>query len=522
MIPIFNTRKIQSQLRSQRRRAKKRVEQNQKSDRNRALFLAWASKIQPLTFKPDPATRTVRDEWGWEFEFEDNQRGGVGAPSSVAPVQVFRIYLPNPGTAPQPPGTAPQPPGTAPSPYPVAVPKPRQRGLADCYEIPHMTQMYKGELAEHLGLDEFYGLNRAMFDALVVSEANRHNIPRLGQGHRHKVLEAFDWAASGAFNNPWTKLIKQYQKAPIPDWQWQEILEMGADMYGLVEEEDGESPMPWHHSIDLWLRRYWLTPYEAKQFQNIMVPCDQEDADEQGTFIQTVMRLEGAIDFEPDSTEQQIKDLQKEESWADWTQDQEWSVQQDPSGSTNRTPRPLKRRIIKDAEKIFRRRYASKCGELSPLRGNPLYTGKGGMCPYWALAVVKAAAKHGKRLVLQAGSMQWRIVPPQLDDGVSANAFAYMWSPNEPVSRRAIQMGALPEVHVWAADPATQEIIDLSTRDFKRLAENQFGLKWGTKDPPRVLWVNQQEYMAMPDPTYRADSQATMFVLSLLRKKGLL
>ena len=164
MIPIFNTRKIQSQLRSQRRRAKKRVEQNQKSDRNRALFLAWASKIQPLTFKPDPATRTVRDEWGWEFEFEDNQRGGVGAPSSVAPVQVFPIY-----TAPQPPGTAP---------YPVAVPKPRQRGLAECYEIPHMTQMYKGELAEHLGLDEFYGLNRAMFDALVVSEANRHNRPR--------------------------------------------------------------------------------------------------------------------------------------------------------------------------------------------------------------------------------------------------------------------------------------------------------------------------------------------------------
>ena len=83
-------------------------------------------------------------------------------------------------------------------------------------------------------------------------------------------------------------------------------------------------------------------------------------------------------------------------------------------------------------------------------------------------------------------------------------------------------MGALPEVHVWAADPETKEIIDLSTRDFKRIAENQFGLKWGTKPPPPYLWVNQEEYMAMPDPTYSSDRQATMFVLGLLRKKGLL
>jgi len=342
---------------------------------------------------------------------------------------------------------------------------------SQCYEIPREKVEL---LVEYSGSAHLAGVYESLFDAWLASYANKNHLVYDGPPHRRAVLKGFCREGSGAWKNPWDDVVDTLPDGDISEEEWCYILQLGKDMYGVVEGD------PWHHSINLWTKEYWLTAYEAAQFDEIMVPCGEWEGWEQQAVL-------------------------LEHSQKGWRPLQ---------GSTNRTPRPLKRKILKEAEKIFRRKYAKKCGSLSP--------GRAGMCPYWALAVIEAAGKHGKRLVLQAGSMQWRIVPPHLDDGVSANAFAYMWSPNEPASRRAIQMGALPEVHVWAADPETKEIIDLSTRDFKRIAENQFGLKWGTKPPPPYLWVNQEEYMAMPDPTYSSDRQATMFVLGLLRKKGLL
>jgi hypothetical protein len=462
MIPVFNTRKIRDQLGHQRKAAQKRGQ----IARSRAAILALIKNVKPIHFEPDPAP--IMDEWGFPAMWGQRQQSPIPAePSTVKPIRPVGDY------------------------------RSVARGVGECYEIPHDLAVYHHELANSRGLEPWVNLNNALFDAKVTSYSNRTRSAEGGQAHRAVVLRGLTNAAGGAWDDPWRGFAKLLQGVPISDEDWAKILNLGREMYGLV---DGEA---WHPSISLWSERYFLTPYEAGQFRDILVPCESWNPyDDEFSHLDVVRYGEHGWpgDFDP-----------------------QYSVlPQYLQGSSNRTPRSLKRRILKDAEKIFRRKYASKCGDLSPHRSNPLYTGRGGMCPYWALAVVKAAAKHGKRLVLQAGSMQWRIVPPELDDGVSANAFAYMWSPNEPASRRAIAMGALPEVHVWAADPATQEIIDLSTRDFKRIAENQFGLEWATKPPPPYLWVNQEEYMAMPDPTYRADPQATMFVLGLLRRKGLL
>jgi len=186
-----------------------------------------------------------------------------------------------------------------------------------------------------------------------------------------------------------------------------------------------------------------------------------------------------------------------------------FASQNQNEGSTNKTPRNVKRRIIKDAEKIFRKKYSHMCSMDNP----------GGYCPLWALAVVEAGAKNGRKLVIMAGSMQWRIVPEHLDDGVMNNAFAYMWSPDDPQSRMAMRMGLLPEVHVFAGDPETQEFIDLSTRDFKRIAENKFGLKWLTPPPPRYVWGKINEIPS--DANYMPNRDATLFVISKLSKMGL-
>ena len=180
-------------------------------------------------------------------------------------------------------------------------------------------------------------------------------------------------------------------------------------------------------------------------------------------------------------------------------------------GSMNKTPRRIRKKIIKDAEKIYKRKYARKCANLI----------SGGSCPFWALAVIEAGKKNGRRLFLQAGSLQWRFVPPQLDDGISATHYSYMWSPYEPLSRRAIEMGMLPEVHVWVGDPQTQELIDLSTREIKSLAQKR-GLKWKTANPPKYLWLTREEVQAHPDAYYQPNREATLFVYDQLQKSGLL
>jgi len=186
-----------------------------------------------------------------------------------------------------------------------------------------------------------------------------------------------------------------------------------------------------------------------------------------------------------------------------------YATRKSEPGSTNRTSRQVKRKIIKDAEKIFRKKYANLCSDIT----------SSGMCPFWALSVVEAGAKNGRNLVLMAGSMQWKVIPEHLDDGVMNNAFAYMWSPNDPQSRRAIQMDRLPEVHVFAGDPETQELIDLSTRDFKKIAENSFGMNWLTADPPQYLWGKASE---LPDDAvYQINRDATLFVINKLSQMGL-
>ena len=46
-----------------------------------------------------------------------------------------------------------------------------------------------------------------------------------------------------------------------------------------------------------------------------------------------------------------------------------------------------------------------------------------GSCLYWGQVTMKILTQAGLRPVLQAGTMQWRMVPPALDDGISPTHF---------------------------------------------------------------------------------------------------
>ncbi len=182
------------------------------------------------------------------------------------------------------------------------------------------------------------------------------------------------------------------------------------------------------------------------------------------------------------------------------------------SGGRNKTPLAVRREIVKEAERIFKEKYAQE--RLNAVGG--------GSCVFWALATLEAGKKFGKNFIIQAGSLQWQYVPNHLDDGVSSTHFSYMWDPTNPLSRRALRMGMLPEVHVWVADPEAQEIIDLSTRGLKEQARNMGVTNWHTASPPRYFWVTLDEYNKHPHAHYEGQYEASVYVVTKLVRDGLL
>lgn len=137
----------------------------------------------------------------------------------------------------------------------------------------------------------------------------------------------------------------------------------------------------------------------------------------------------------------------------------------------------------------------------------------GGKCLYVTHAVATVLHRNGLRPIIQAGSLQWPLIPQEEDDGSSNSHFAYMWDPTHPASRAALRAGRLPEMHVWLGllDPPT--IIDFSTRDLQRHAE-LVGLTWRSGDPPDHLWATEDE---MPDwVVYTPNQDATWLATGIL------
>ncbi len=105
----------------------------------------------------------------------------------------------------------------------------------------------------------------------------------------------------------------------------------------------------------------------------------------------------------------------------------------------------------------------------------------------WSLAVV--LQDQGCDAQIQAGTAQFLAVPAELDDGVSPNAYSYVYEPEvwtPEATARSFETGQLPEMHCWVAIVSTGEIIDASLRDQPGLAEIA-GIKW-TAPRPDYFW----------------------------------
>lgn len=109
----------------------------------------------------------------------------------------------------------------------------------------------------------------------------------------------------------------------------------------------------------------------------------------------------------------------------------------------------------------------------------------------------------GLNPTLQAGTLNWPITPPHLDDGVSPTHFSYEFEPEHPLSLLAMATGNLPEMHVWVKLQDTGETIDFTTRFLKeQFSQMTCGLKWRTPEPPNTLWSKKLPLNVLyrPDP----------------------
>lgn len=144
------------------------------------------------------------------------------------------------------------------------------------------------------------------------------------------------------------------------------------------------------------------------------------------------------------------------------------------------------------------------------------YTGRiEAACFYWALEAALALHRTGRRVCVQAGSLQW----PSLaeDDGVSPTHFAYMWEPDSETTLVRVAAGQMPEVHCWVALPDDGELVDLSTKYLPAQAA-RLGVPWTAPPPPDYLWATAAE---VPEGVlYAPDPGAIRWMLGRLAAEG--
>jgi hypothetical protein len=135
---------------------------------------------------------------------------------------------------------------------------------------------------------------------------------------------------------------------------------------------------------------------------------------------------------------------------------------------------PPPERIFETVQRLFKERHP----DVEPHRACIYLTRIG-------LEVIRQHTSH--RAVVQAGTMQWEVVPRHLDDGVMGTHLAFKWSPREFNSVMNMAAGGIPEMHVWIALPERNEIVDFSTGTFPAFAQT-LGVKWLSPPPPDFLW----------------------------------
>lgn len=140
-------------------------------------------------------------------------------------------------------------------------------------------------------------------------------------------------------------------------------------------------------------------------------------------------------------------------------------------------------------------------------------------CLHYSAFTAIAIAKRGARAILQAGSASWLFKAAECDDGAGATHYSYEFAPHDPLSATRLAAGFMPEMHCWAAIPATGEIVDLTTRHLPDLLHQALPHeKWTAPIPPPFFWGQAN---TLPRGwSYVADRTAIEISLALLVRRS--
>jgi len=169
--------------------------------------------------------------------------------------------------------------------------------------------------------------------------------------------------------------------------------------------------------------------------------------------------------------------------------------------------------VVELAKELFENITKSKFSRKMPSKSTA-----SGACLYWTYAVVGAARLHGIKLVVQAGSAFWEITPEGEDDGVSNTHFGYKWTgemPSDSLIKTANDLGfaPLPEVHIWAVEVESMQIVDLTVSEQPITCEAMGIGKWATPPPPEYLWHDSAN---LPCGLYSVERTPTLLFGSMI------
>ena len=156
--------------------------------------------------------------------------------------------------------------------------------------------------------------------------------------------------------------------------------------------------------------------------------------------------------------------------------------------------------------------FETVCGKVQQLE-NRHY----GSCLYYSHYLATQLFDLGKRVLIQAGSLQWPRILPSQDDGKCSTHFSYMWENIDEKNRVAISRGVLPEMHVWCALPEEQELIDFSTGELPTQCEITTPMKWTRIQPPKFFWGGAKDIPegVIYDPSYEASLLAMKLLIRM-------
>ncbi len=161
--------------------------------------------------------------------------------------------------------------------------------------------------------------------------------------------------------------------------------------------------------------------------------------------------------------------------------------------------RKTKKIIVAKARKLVAKKF-------------PTVKGSTGACLYLTAGVISVAQEHGIKLLLQAGSCYWPRVTAKTDDGVEPNVFGYQY--NVIAAAPYVVANLMPEMHVWAGDLQTGEIVDLASGFFPAQCRKLLGVGWKAPTPPAFFWdiPSKLPKLANYTPDRNASLTAALFI----------